>query len=78
MNKRRKLIVALGAGALAAPFRSFAQPQGKVWRVGLMSEGARPNPVLLLLGALGSILKKQGCKISAGAGVEAAGDVLQS
>ncbi len=52
--------------------------KGKVWRVGLMSEGARANPVLLLLGALGSILKKQGCKVSAGAGVEAAGDVLQS
>jgi putative ABC transport system substrate-binding protein len=37
MNVRRKLIVALGAGALAAPFRAFAQPQGKVWRVGFLS-----------------------------------------
>jgi len=38
VNKRRKLIVALGAGALAAPFGSFAQPQGKVWRVGVLSQ----------------------------------------
>ena len=36
MNKRRKLVIALGAGALVAPF-SFAQSQGKVWRVGFLS-----------------------------------------
>ena len=33
MNNRRKLLVALGAGALAAPFGSLAQQQGKVWRI---------------------------------------------
>ena len=37
MNNRRRLIVALGAGGLAAPFSSFAQQQGKVWRVGFLS-----------------------------------------
>jgi putative ABC transport system substrate-binding protein len=37
MNNRRKLIVALGAGALAAPFGSFAQQPGKVWRVGYLT-----------------------------------------
>jgi putative ABC transport system substrate-binding protein len=36
VNSRRKLIVALGAGALAAPLLSFAQQQGKVWRVGFL------------------------------------------
>ena len=36
MNNRRKLIIALGAGALAAPFSSFAQQQGKVWRIGVL------------------------------------------
>ena len=36
MNKRRKLIVAFGAGALAAPLYSFAQQQGKVWRIGFL------------------------------------------
>ena len=37
MIKRRKLIIALGAGALAVPFASFAQQQGKVWRIGFIS-----------------------------------------
>lgn len=37
MNNRRKLIVALGAGALAAPFGCFAQQQAKVRRVGVLS-----------------------------------------
>ncbi len=36
MNNRRKLIFALGAAALAVPFGSFAQQQGKVWRVGFL------------------------------------------
>jgi len=34
MNNRRKLLIALGAGALAAPLSSFAQQKGKVWRIG--------------------------------------------
>ena len=38
MNNRRKLMVALGAGALAVPLRSFAQQQGKVWRIGYISQ----------------------------------------
>src|ERR1700680_2106172 len=39
MNSRRKLLVALGAGALAfaAPPGSFGQQQGKVWHVGFLS-----------------------------------------
>lgn len=37
MNKRRELIIALGASALVAPLGSFAQQQGKVWRVGFLS-----------------------------------------
>jgi putative tryptophan/tyrosine transport system substrate-binding protein len=39
MNNRRKLVIVLGAGALTAPFRSFAQPQGKVWQIGLLHIG---------------------------------------
>jgi putative ABC transport system substrate-binding protein len=38
MNKRRKLLVALGASALTAPLASFAQKQGKVWRIGFLWE----------------------------------------
>ena len=52
--------------------------KGKGWRVGLMGEGARPNNVLLFLSAVGGILKKQGCKIEAGAGVEAAAAVINA
>ncbi len=41
MNNRRKLIVALGAGAIVAPLAAYAQPQGKVWRIGFLgSENA--------------------------------------
>ena len=43
MNTRRKLLIALGVGALAAPFTSFAQQQGKVWRVGFLVPERRPG-----------------------------------
>jgi putative ABC transport system substrate-binding protein len=42
MNNRRKLIVALGAGALTAPLGSYAQPATKVRRVGFLSARSRP------------------------------------
>jgi hypothetical protein len=40
MYNRRKLIVTLGAGALAAPFGAFAQHQDKLWRLGVLSIGS--------------------------------------
>ncbi len=39
MNNRRKLVIALGAGALAASFGAFAQQQGKIWRIGFLGAG---------------------------------------
>ena len=37
MVTRRRVVIALGAGALAAPLRSFAQQQPtKVWRIGML------------------------------------------
>lgn len=36
MDNRRKLLVVLGAGALATPLFSFAQQRGKVWRIGFL------------------------------------------
>ena len=42
MNNRRKLLVALGAGALAAPIFSFAQ-QGKVRRIGILYPGSQSD-----------------------------------
>jgi putative ABC transport system substrate-binding protein len=47
MNNRRKLLIALGASAIAEPFGVFAQQQGKVWRVGFLgmrlSTASNPN-----------------------------------
>jgi putative ABC transport system substrate-binding protein len=40
VNKRRKLLIAMGAGAFAAPFSCLAQQQGKVWRIGWLSPGS--------------------------------------
>jgi putative ABC transport system substrate-binding protein len=42
MNLRRRLIIALGASVIAAPLRTFAQQQRKVWRVGFLATRARP------------------------------------
>ena len=36
MNTRRKLLISLGASALAAPLAAFAQQRGKVWRIGFL------------------------------------------
>jgi len=57
MNNRRKLVIALGAGALAAPLACFAQQQGKVWRVGYLSTLSGPNEEV---GALREQLGKLG------------------
>src|SRR5678816_3522381 len=43
MNNRRNFLVALGASVIAAPLSSFAQQQGKVWRVGFLSTRRRPD-----------------------------------
>ena len=43
MNNRRKLVVALGAGALAAPFGTFGQQKNKIWRVGILFPGSRQS-----------------------------------
>ena len=45
MNIRRKLVIALGAGALAAPLGSFAQA-AKVPRIGILFIGSRDQPHL--------------------------------
>jgi len=47
MSTRGELLIALGAGALTSPFRSFAQQQGKVWRVGLFHVGLDHVPPAL-------------------------------
>ena len=42
MGTRRQVILALGAGVLAAPLASFAQQRGKIWRIGFLSAQSRP------------------------------------
>ncbi len=54
MNHRRKILIALGAGALAVPFGSFAQQKGKVWRVGFL---APRRPVTFDTDAYGGFLR---------------------
>ena len=43
MSNRRKLVIALGAGALAAPLGAFAQPSAKVWRIGSLDLGSQQS-----------------------------------
>ena len=43
MNNRRKLVLALGAGALISPFASFSQQQSKLWRIGFLGLGNAIN-----------------------------------
>ena len=38
MITRRSVVLAFGAGVLAAPLALFAQQPGKVWRVGFLAE----------------------------------------
>jgi len=46
MNRRRKLIIALGASALAMPLASFAQQPAKIHRVGFLRTSAPPASYL--------------------------------
>ena len=43
MISRRRIVIALGTGALAVPFASFAQQQRKVWRIGVLWERAQSD-----------------------------------
>ena len=55
MITRRKILIALGATALASPLTSHAQPQTKVWRIGFLSQIGRPDPINS--GAYGELLR---------------------
>ena len=48
MNNRRKLVMTLGAAAIAAPFYSFAQQPGKVSRIGYLSSFPPGNTTRLV------------------------------
>jgi putative ABC transport system substrate-binding protein len=44
MIPRRKLLIALGAGALATPLASFAQQKARLWRIGYLAMRSRSTP----------------------------------
>jgi putative ABC transport system substrate-binding protein len=48
MNNRRKLLVALGAGALATPLACFAQQHNRVYRLGILATNTRTTPGFLV------------------------------
>jgi len=71
---RRRLLVEFGieiAGGLG-PLR------GRIWRIGLMGHSAQQRNVLLLLAALGAILRDMRVPVDPGAGVEAARETYTS
>ena len=45
MTTRRKLLVALGASALAIPLACVAQRENKTWHVGFLASSVRPAPL---------------------------------
>jgi (S)-ureidoglycine---glyoxylate transaminase len=51
---------------------AFGPLQGQIWRIGTMGHSARRENVLLCLAALEQVLRREGWKAEAGAGVEAA------
>ena len=51
---------------------AFGPLQGRIWRIGTMGHSARRENVLLCLAALEQVLRREGWKAEAGAGVAAA------
>jgi len=43
VKTRRRLLIALGAGAIATPLASLAQQAGRVWRIGFLYTGSRQS-----------------------------------
>ena len=48
MNNRRKLLIAIGAAALASPLTPHAQPQTKTLRIGWLSPGSAASQAAIL------------------------------
>jgi putative ABC transport system substrate-binding protein len=59
MNNRRKLVIALGASAVVAQLASFAQQQGKVWRIGVLHSNV-PATANYVLDVFREALQEQG------------------
>jgi putative ABC transport system substrate-binding protein len=59
MNSRRKLVIALGAGLLAAPFAAFAQLAGKMFQIGYLGNST-PTMESSLVDAFRQGLRERG------------------
>jgi (S)-ureidoglycine---glyoxylate transaminase len=68
LRVRRRLVEDFGVEIGAA----FGPLQGKIWRIGTMGYSAQRQFVLLCLAALESVLRREGHRAAAGAGVDAA------
>lgn len=68
LRVRRRLLEDFGIEIGAA----FGPLQGKIWRIGTMGYSAQRPNMLLCLAALESVLRREGWRALAGAGVEAA------
>jgi len=68
LRVRRRLLEDFGVEIGAA----FGQLQGKIWRIGTMGYSAQRQFVLLCLAALDDVLRREGHRAAAGAGVDAA------
>jgi (S)-ureidoglycine-glyoxylate aminotransferase len=68
LRVRHRLIADFGIEIGAA----FGPLLGRIWRIGTMGYSARRENVLLALAALESVLRREGWKAEAGAGVDAA------
>ena len=68
LRVRHRLIADFGIEIGAA----FGPLQGRIWRIGTMGYSARRENVLLALAALESVLRREGWKAEAGAGVDGA------
>src|SRR2546427_3199105 len=68
LRVRRRLVEDFGIEIGAA----FGQLQGKVWRIGTMGYSAQRQFVLLCLIALEDVLRREGHRAAAGAGLDAA------
>ncbi len=68
LRVRRRLVEDFGV-EIGAAFRPL---QGKIWRIGTMGYSAQRQFVLLCLAALENVLRREGFRMAAGAGVDAA------
>jgi len=64
-GRSRAADIEIGAGLGPLAGKSLGPLAGKIWRVGLMGASSSPRLVMLLCGALESVLARQGHRVPA-------------